>query len=183
MRTLFDDRTPTWAALRLDGHVSRLKVALVLYFVLVTCFWLRVFGVWSMGEALFNASAWALAVTYLFVIGEAFYIQKVMHDSAVYKHAAWQIIVGAVLLNPCALGWWMPVSVLLAAGRVRKDLDVLENKLKAQGRSPSEVDDTSVVRRPVGASWKVPISKVVLSAILLALLFLVWHFAQIQKPH
>jgi hypothetical protein len=105
MPVLLDERTPTWAALRLDGHVWRQKAALVPYCVLLVCLWLRVLGVWPMEDAVFSACAWALALTYLFLVAEAFYIQKVMHDSAVYKHGAWQILVGAVVLNPCVFGW------------------------------------------------------------------------------
>ncbi len=183
MAVLLDERTPTWGALRLDRHVSRLKVTLVPYFALVICLWLRMLGVWPMREALFNACAWALALTYLFLIAEAFYIQKVMHDSAVYRHGAWQVVVGAVVLNPCALGWWMPVSVLLAAARVRRELEALENKRKAEGLSRSKVGDVSIAPRPGGASWKGTIRVAVMGAIFLVLLVLAWHFAQIPKPH
>ena len=52
----------------------------------------------------------------------AWRIQKTLHESGLYRHGAWQVWVGALLLNPCALGWWIPVSVMLRAHKIRSAL-------------------------------------------------------------
>jgi len=174
MPVVFDARTPTWESLRLDRHVTILKCALVPYFLLVCLFWWAVLGGHRPVSGWVNAVGWSGMAVYLLLVGEAFYIQKVMHDSCVYKHGAWQVLVGAVLLNPCAFGWWMPVSVLLAARRVRSRLDAFHDTRIA---GPY---DASILPRAAGASWTFSASTVILVAIALLVLFLAWHFAQIK---
>jgi hypothetical protein len=185
MPAIFDERTPSWDALKLERHVLLLKMALVPYFALVVCFWLHVFGSWRLTGPALDIASWALALVYLFAIAETFYIQKVMHDSAVYRHAAWQVLVGALCLNPCAFGWWMPVSVLFAVRRVRRQLEDLDRNLRAEGRTGHASDGWTVERRPVGPDWSVRSKTVIVVAVasmlLCFLVFLLWHFAQIQR--
>ena len=56
------------------------------------------------------------------MVWSAFRIQDTLHESGLYKHAAWQVWVGAFILNPLVLGWWIPVRVLFTARQTRKDL-------------------------------------------------------------
>jgi hypothetical protein len=138
--------TPLWSALRLDRHLSALKWSLVPYFVLLIVLWLQIIGAARMPRALLGAVGLAFGLLYLFMVGEAFFTQRVMNDAGVYKHGAWQILVGAMFLNPCALGWWMPVSVLLAARRVRTRLE--EEEVKGQ-TAPLATKEVPTSRRPV----------------------------------
>jgi hypothetical protein len=182
MAVLFDERTPTWEALRLGRHLMSLKVALVPYFLCLLLFWLQVFGVVHMPVGAFNVVGWTLGLTYLFMVAETFYIQKVLHDSAVYKHGAWHVLIGAMCLNPCALGWWMPLSVLWASAKVRVQLEDLHSTLKAKEQR-NAIDGAVVGPRRPGASWMLsPIAAIVGAFVAILALFLLWHFAAIQKP-
>jgi hypothetical protein len=182
MPAIFDERTPTWEALRLARHLTGLKIALVPYFVLLVCFWLHVLGVWRLQAGLLDTVGWGLALTYLFLVAETFYIQKVMHDSAVYKHGAWQVVVGAACLNPCVFGWWMPLSVLWVAARVRGQLEALEMRLQAEGRPRNLAGGVAFEPRSAGVSWRLSPKAAIVSAIVaLLVLFFLWHFATIQK--
>ncbi len=123
MADLSDPRTPTWPELQLDGYVSRLKVSLGVYFVSLVLFWMHVSGgaVW-LGQA-FAPFVYAALANYVFLVWTAYKIQQTLYDSGVYKHGGWHVWIGALLLNPAALGWFIPVSVLFTSIEMRRKLE------------------------------------------------------------
>jgi hypothetical protein len=66
-----------------------------------------------------NLPFWVGAVVYIVLIVECAIVQSGLFTAGVGKHRGWQVIVGGAILNPCVLGWWIPVSVLLAVRRAR----------------------------------------------------------------
>jgi hypothetical protein len=42
-------------------------------------------------------------VNYFVLVWLCYRIQKTLHDSRLYGPGAWQVVVGALVLNPCAL--------------------------------------------------------------------------------
>ena len=120
---LSDSRTPTWPELKLDVPLQQLYACLGIYVVTLALFWLTVFKVIALPEGVFNPIMYAALANYLGLVWLCYRIQKTLHDSGLYGSGAWQVVVGALLLNPCALGWWIPVSVVLSAVRTRKALE------------------------------------------------------------
>jgi hypothetical protein len=119
---LSDSRTPRWPALKLDVPLQQLYACLGIYVVTLLVFWLEVTKVISLPESVFNPFAYAALANYLVLVWLCYKIQKVLYDSGLGRHGAWQVVVGALLLNPCAFGWWIPISVLLSARRMRRAL-------------------------------------------------------------
>jgi hypothetical protein len=119
---LSDSRTPTWPQLKLDVPLQQLYACLGIYFATLAVFWLQVAKVFVLPEGAFNPIMYAALVNYVGMMWLAWRIQKTLHVSGLYRHGAWQVWVGALLLNPCALGWWIPVSVMLRAHRIRTAL-------------------------------------------------------------
>jgi hypothetical protein len=124
MVDLSDPRTPTWPELQLDGHVSRLRISLAAYFVSLVLFWMYVAGS-SLGrlETVLVPFFYAALANYLCLVWSAYKIQQVLYDSGPYKHGGWHVWIGSLLLNPVALGWLIPVSVLIAAAGMRRKLE------------------------------------------------------------
>ena len=50
----------------------------------------------------------------------AYRVQKHLNAAGLYPHGAWQVIVGAILLNPFVFGFWIPASVLWSARRITR---------------------------------------------------------------
>jgi len=50
----------------------------------------------------------------------AYRVQRDLNRAGLYKSGAWQVVVGALLLNPIVLGWIIPASVLWVARRGRR---------------------------------------------------------------
>jgi hypothetical protein len=175
MPVVLDHRTPTWEALRLDPHLVVIKVALVAYAVPLVALWLQFGGVWHPGKNLFDAMAWTVALAYLAMNAEAFYVRKVMYDSVVYKHGPGNVIAAAVFLNPCVLGWWMPVSVVFAARRVRRELEEFAASRPTDSMKDAPVEPSDIRR----ADWlfRSSIRPFFLVLGLLLLLFLAWSVA------
>jgi apolipoprotein N-acyltransferase len=119
---LSDPRTPTWPQLKLDRPMKLLYYSLGVYFVTLAMFWLAVAKVIELLGSVFNPFAYLALANYLLLVGLCYWIQKVLHDSGLGRHGVWQVVVGALLLNPCALGWWIPISVLLSAHKMRRAL-------------------------------------------------------------
>ena len=61
-------------------------------------------------------------VPYVVSIVYSYRIQKQLHASGLYRHSAFDIVFGAIVLNPFLLGWYIPASVLWTARRVRRKL-------------------------------------------------------------
>ena len=60
----------------------------------------------------------------LILVWLCYKVQATLHDSGLYGPGGWQVVVGALLLNPCALGWWIPVSVVWNARKTRRALEL-----------------------------------------------------------
>jgi hypothetical protein len=71
-----------------------------------------------LGGSLFVGSL----LLYVVCMVYAYRVQAALNAAGLYKHGAWQIIVAALILNPGCLGFYVPLSVLLAARRIRKRL-------------------------------------------------------------
>ena len=57
-------------------------------------------------------------VPYIICIVHAYRVQDRLHTAGLYKHGAWHVLVGALLLNPLAFGFLIPASVLWTAHRI-----------------------------------------------------------------
>src|SRR5262245_55554897 len=120
---LSDPRTPTWAELKLDVPLQQLYACLGIDVVTLALFWLSVLKVIALPEGVFNPIMYAALANYVALVWLCYKIQKTLHESGLLGSGAWQVVVGALILNPCALGWWIPVSVVLSASRMRKALE------------------------------------------------------------
>jgi hypothetical protein len=103
--------------------LQQLYACLGIYVVTLAIFWLHGFKVIALPEGVFNPIMYAALINYFALVWLCYKIQKTLHDSGLYGPGAWQVVVGALLLNPCAFGWWIPVSVLRSALRTRKALE------------------------------------------------------------
>jgi RsiW-degrading membrane proteinase PrsW (M82 family) len=61
-------------------------------------------------------------VPYVVCIVYAYRIQKQLNSAGLYRHGAWQVVVGAFFLNPFILGFLIPASVLWANRRINRRL-------------------------------------------------------------
>ena len=59
-------------------------------------------------------------VPYLLCIVFAYRVQRQWNAAGLYRAGAWQIIVGAILLNPFLLGFVIPASVLWRSRRIMR---------------------------------------------------------------
>ena len=59
-------------------------------------------------------------VLYVVCIVYGYKIQSQLITLGLYNRGAWQVIVGAVILNPLAFGLLIPASVLLTGYRIRR---------------------------------------------------------------
>jgi len=71
-------------------------------------------------SAAFIALFWAVLVAYVGAIIYAYQVQRALHLAGLYKHGAWNVVVGGLLLNPYFIGVLIPASVLWAAHRSQK---------------------------------------------------------------
>ena len=94
---------------------------------------------WLSGMSLFIASlgkdadpnhlgTWGLAIlavaliSYILCLVFAYKVQKKLHEAGLIKHPPAHIILAGILFNPCLVGFWVPLSVLLAERKARKTL-------------------------------------------------------------
>jgi hypothetical protein len=120
---LQDPRTPTWPELLLDGHVSRVKASLALYFASLIAVWTLIISSTRVSQSVGNLVFYLAAANYLFLVWSAYRIQETLHESGLHEYAGWRVWVGALLLNPLLLGWWMPIRVLFIAKETREALE------------------------------------------------------------
>jgi hypothetical protein len=59
-------------------------------------------------------------IVYIVSIVYAYRVQRDLHAAGLYRHGPWNVIVGALILNPFVLGFFIPASVLWTAWRVRR---------------------------------------------------------------
>jgi predicted PurR-regulated permease PerM len=74
--------------------------------------------VFTIGLVTFLASL----VPYVGALIYAYRVQNALHRAGLYKHGAWQIVAGGLLLNPLVLGFVIPVSVINTARAVEQRL-------------------------------------------------------------
>ena len=120
---LSDSRTPTWPELKLDVPLQQLYACLGIYVVTLVLFWLSVMEKVALPAGVFNPIMHAALANYLVLVWLCYKIQRTLHDSGLYGPGAWQVVIGALLLNPCALGWWIPISVVRSARKTRRALE------------------------------------------------------------
>ena len=59
-------------------------------------------------------------IPYIVSVVFAYRVQRALNEAKLYKGGAWQIIAGALLLNPFILGFLIPASVLWATRRIER---------------------------------------------------------------
>jgi hypothetical protein len=64
----------------------------------------------------------AALIPYIASIAFAYRVQRALNQAGLYKPGAWQIIAGALLLNPFLLGFLIPTSVLWVTRRIEKKI-------------------------------------------------------------
>ena len=124
MVDLSDPRTPTWPELQLDGHVKRLRVSLGFYFATLVVFWGYMLGLIGLPDAIVMPFIVGSLLNYIFLVWTAYRIQQVLHESGLHKHGPWHVWIGALILNPVAVGWYIPLSVMVSASGMRRQLEV-----------------------------------------------------------
>jgi len=61
-------------------------------------------------------------IPYIVSVVYAYRVQNALNKAKLYKPGAWQIIAGALLLNPFILGFVIPASVLWVTKRIEKKI-------------------------------------------------------------
>jgi hypothetical protein len=61
-------------------------------------------------------------VPYVISMVYAYKTQASLHTAGLYRHGAWHVVVAALILNPYVFGFYVPLSVLLTARRLRGNL-------------------------------------------------------------
>jgi len=72
-----------------------------------------------------SAVSWVPILCFVAYVGCIVYcyrIQKDLNIAGLYRRGAWQVIVGAFFLNPFLLGFFIPISVLVAESSIAKRL-------------------------------------------------------------
>jgi hypothetical protein len=107
-----------WAELGIDRLAFWLSIATLLHVACIVVFWTTLIrgGPKQLGDI----AAWSMIPIYPVAIGLAYEIQRRLHRAGLARHRSWQVLVGAVVLNPCAFGWWIPVSVLVMVGGAKR---------------------------------------------------------------
>ncbi len=70
-------------------------------------------------------------IPYITCLVFAYRVQRALNEAKLYKSGAWQIIAGALLLNPFVLGFLIPASVLWVTRRI--DRRIRDGKLEYPG--------------------------------------------------
>jgi hypothetical protein len=107
--------------------LARLKKVYIIY--LAT--WLAGSGslIRGISAAQESGSAWTSAgvmlllvalIAYIFCLIFSYQVQKGMNDAGLSTHHPAHIIVAGLIFNPCIVGFWIPLSVMLAARKALK---------------------------------------------------------------
>ena len=102
----------------LEKHIVAVKWLFAVYAAGLALFWYQLVAV-GHDQPIVTGLLWVGGLAYCVLIVECTIIQGKLFEAGLYKHRSWQVIVGALFLNPCFLGWWIPVSILLAVRRAR----------------------------------------------------------------
>lgn len=102
----------------LEFHIKAVQVLLAVYLLSLAAFWYGVMAGWSRSPII-SVVAYLGLPAYVILVGESAYIQQKLFRAGLYGYRGWHVVVGAMFLNPCAFGWWIPLSVLWAVRRAR----------------------------------------------------------------
>jgi hypothetical protein len=116
----------------IERHITAVKSLLGVYVILFVVAWYFVLTADSGRSAMLsNLPFWIGAPVYVALIVECAIVQQRLFAARLGKHRGWQVVVGGMILNPCLLGWWIPMSVLIDVGRAR----IVSEELEGRGRS------------------------------------------------
>ena len=93
-----------------------LKGWLLAYLLAWVAFWLVALGT-TLSEEATTLLFILLLAPYVTSIVYAYRVQRELNKAG-YKPGAWQVIVGAILLDPAVVGWLIPISVLWVSRKV-----------------------------------------------------------------
>ncbi len=102
-----------------SANSARLKTWFVAYLLTVSAGWTMVINSnfeSPIGLAVFFGSL----IPYIGCIVFAYRVQDALNRAKLYKSGSWQVIAGALLLNPFALGFLIPASVLWVTRRIER---------------------------------------------------------------
>ena len=116
-------RVPTWAELGLDGHLKRLGWGVLVYLLVLAAFWIVILGDFWSSTQIWLASLGALIFSYAFMSLSAFFVQAKLNKAELSESGAWQVLVGAVILNPAIIGGYVSLSVFFRARGIKKRLE------------------------------------------------------------
>jgi|GEM_PF-3139692 len=124
---------PSWPELELDGHLSRLKWGALVYLVVFAAFWLNAILNLSAPIQVWQASLGALILSYAYMSLSAYFVQAKLNEKGLSDSGAWQVWVGALVLNPAFIGGYVSFSVLLRTQGLKRRLG------KGVANSPSQL--------------------------------------------
>ena len=101
--------------------VAKLKAWFAAYLLTISAGWTLVINS-DFESPLGLAVFFGALIPYIGCIVHAYRVQDALNRAKLYKGGAWQIIAGALLLNPFALGFVIPASVLWASRRVERKI-------------------------------------------------------------
>ena len=104
---------PPWHA-----QLRALQWWLLAYLVMWLAFWVGI-GRGAKEDTL-GLLVMLVLVPYVGSIVYAYQVQRELNRAGLYKPGAWQVIAGAIILNPVVVGWFIPLSVIWVARRRAK---------------------------------------------------------------
>jgi hypothetical protein len=108
----------------IEGRTNRLRGWFTVYLVmLVSGYAMAIPGVLSGNEILTGMGGLLFlgaVVPYIGAIVNGYKIQRTLNAKGLCKSGAWQVIAGALILNPLAFGFWIPLSVLRTVKRLKR---------------------------------------------------------------
>lgn len=114
---------PNWPELRLDGHLKRLGWGLLIYLLALAVFWTIMLGALSVPAQVWQASIAALLISYAFMSLNAYFVQARLNEKELSDSGAWQVFVGALIMNPAIVGGYVSLSVFVRARSIKRRLD------------------------------------------------------------
>ncbi len=116
-------RVPTWTELDLDGHLKRLGWGMLVYLLALVAFWAIILGELSASGQVRLASITVLIFSYIFVSLSAYFVQSKLNKAELSDRGAWQVLVGALILNPAFIGGYVSLSVFFHARDIKRRLE------------------------------------------------------------
>lgn len=76
-------------------------------------------------------------IPYLGSLVHAYRVQSKLHAMELYKHGAWNVLVGGLILNPWILGVIIPASVFSTVRRIDRELDAAASQARHPEAAPA----------------------------------------------